>query len=229
MTQGIGPEDQVAGETPLPEESGAAEPKRVAAWQWLILALLLLLVIWLIWQYLNSSRAGQSTVVVIKREANLTPSGAGVIAPGNTEDDAAIADQSGPLVPDVVGMTRSAAISAVEAAGYRASVTDVYGSSYPASTVIQQNPTAGARLGEGETVGMLVQLRPSSKPMVTVPRLVGLSQSAAEAKLNAIGAKIVISYFPDASHPGKVKSQWPLAGDRVVKGGDVQIQITVKP
>ncbi len=127
-------------------------------------------------------------------------------------------------------MTRSAAVSTIQAAGYRASVTVVYGTSKPANTVFQQNPTGGARLEQGGTVGLLVQQRPGSQPTVTVPQLIGLSQSAAERKLRALGLEIVLSYAPKGTQPaGIVRSQWPLSGDDVVEGGRVQIQITVKP
>jgi serine/threonine-protein kinase len=186
--------------------------------------------IWFIWQYLGGTGSGPDTTSTTSGEVTVTPGGAGVIGTETTESiEASAAADVGPFVPDVIGLSRSAAIAALQAAGYRASVTDVYGTSKPAGTVFQQNPTAGARLEAGGAVGLLVQNRPGSTPTVAVPKLTGLSQSAAERKLEALGLDVVLSYFPDPGDPGRVHSQWPLAGDRVPEGGGVQIQVTVRP
>lgn len=229
MTQDIGPEDEVAQEVEQPVDQQDSRKKRTPVWPWVALAILLLLVIWLLWRYLDSvNNAPSATKVTVTRVVPLTPDG-GVITEMESEAATGTAEaESG--VPDVVGMTRSAAVSTLESAGYRASVTVVYGTSKPASTVFQQNPTGGARLDKGGTVGLLVQQRPGSQPTVTVPKLTGLSQSEAERKLEALGLEIVLSYAPKDTQPaGIVRSQWPLSGDDVVEGGRVQIQITVTP
>jgi len=230
MTQDVGP-DEVSQEVLDPAEEPATPAKRSTTWQWLALAILLLLVIWFIWQYLGGMGTGPDTTSTTSSgEVTVTPGGAGVISTETTGSaEASEAADAGPFVPDVIGLTRSAAIAAIQSAGYRASVTDVYGTSKPAGTVFQQNPTGGARLEAGGAVGVLVQNRPGTAPTVAVPQLKGLSQSAAERKLKALGLSVVLSYFPDPGDPGRVHSQWPLAGDSVPEGGGVQIQVTVRP
>lgn len=231
MTQDTGPEDQGVQNAETLADEQPAEKKRSLVWPWLALAILLLLVIWLIWQYVAGTGAGpdaQSTTV--SSEVVLTPGGNAAPVPTTTDGEVATAAvESRPTVPDVVGMSRAAATAAIRDAGYSSSVTVVIGTTHPAGTVFQQNPTGGAALEPGGTVGLLVQQRPTSKPTVKVPNLTGLSQAQAESKLKALGIRRVLSFFPDASDPGRVQSQWPLAGDRVEVGGEVQIQITVKP
>jgi hypothetical protein len=229
MSQDIGPEDEASQGVDEPVDQQDSREKRSPVWPWVALVVVLLLIIWLLWQYLESvNNAPSATKVTVTRLAPTTPGGGDIseveseVATGAEETDAG--------VPDVVGLTRSAAVSAIQAAGYRASVTVVYGTSKPANTVFQQNPTGGALLEQGGTVGLLVQQRPGSQPMVTVPKLTGLSQSQAERKLKALGLEIVRSYAPKGTQPaGIIRSQWPLSGDDVVEGGKVQIQITVKP
>ena len=191
MTQDIGPEDEVVQGAEVPVDQQEPRRKRSSVWPWVALAIVLLLIIWLLWQYLDGVSNGPDAVkVTVSRVAPVTPGGGAIT---ELEGDVATgSDEAEAGVPDVVGMTRSAAVSAIQAAGYRASVTDVYGTSKPANTVFQQNPTGGARLEQGGTVGLLVQQRPGSQPTVTVPQLTGLSQSAAERKLRALGLEIVL-------------------------------------
>jgi hypothetical protein len=228
MTQDIGPEDEALQGAEEPVDQQDSRTKRRSAWPWVALAVVLLLLIWLLWQYLEGVRnAPSGTTVTITRVVPATPDGDGTITEMESEAVTRTVEvDSG--VPDVVGMTRSAAISALQAAGYRALVTDLYGSSKPVNTVFHQDPTGGAMLEQGGTVRLLVQQR--SRPTVTMPKLTGLSQSEAERKLNALGLEIVVSYAPKGTQSaGIVRSQWPLAGDDVVEGGKVQIQINVKP
>jgi beta-lactam-binding protein with PASTA domain len=77
-------------------------------------------------------------------------------------------------------------------------------------------------------VGLLAQRR--LRGTVVVPSIVGLSQSSATRKVEALGLKVVLSYWPDdPTHPGIVHSQWPLAGRRQDAGGDAQLQGTIQP
>ncbi|NTU71675.1 MAG: PASTA domain-containing protein [Coriobacteriia bacterium] len=228
MTQGVGPDEEPLEETTEPEEQEEKRTRSSAA-PWIALAILLLIIIWLIWQYLGGVGTVPDTrSVTTSSEITVTAEGPGTIEPETTEGEVATETaEAGPVVPDVIGMSRSAAVAAVEAAGYKASVTVVYGTSQPAGTVFRQNPSGGSALEPGGSVGMLVQLRPSQKPTVTVPDLVGRTEKSAKAALADLGLRPVLSYAPAFGNPGIVHSQWPLGGDDVVEGGDVQIQITV--
>jgi len=227
MSQEIGSEETAHG--PQGPDEGRTPTKRSTSWQWLALAILLLIVVWLIWQYIGGVGPGPDTTTTTPGVVSVTPGGSAILPETNGGEVASETTGNGQAVPDVIGMSRSAAIAAIRAAGYVASATDVFGTTHPAGAVFQQNPTGGTRLEQGGTVGLLVQLRPGDAPNVTVPKLIGLSQSSAESKLESLGLHAVLSYFPDSSNPGRVMSQWPMPGDPVAKGGDVQIQITVRP
>ena len=228
MTQEIGPEDQETGPLSQPRDDG---PKRRSiAWPWLAMALLLIIIIWLIWQFLvRAPSAADLAPATTTTEVPLatTDSGTGV-APDTSQDDADVPD-SGAAVPDVVGLTRSSAVSAINSAGYKASVTTVYGTSSPANTVIHQNPSGGSTLAQGDTVGILVQRR--GRKTAVVADFLGLSQAEATRRAKAAGFKVVISYFQKrhGMKTGVVHSQWPSAGKSLVVGGDVQLQIVIRP
>lgn len=225
MTQDLGPEDEAAQSEHGPaDEQGTAE-RRSTVWPWVALAILILLLLLFLCQYLGGAdRRSGSVVPATTTESSMAP----VVGEETTETTSQTPDEV-PLVPDVVGMTRFAAISAIEAAGFRASATDVYGTTRPADTVFQQHPSAGSALNQGGTVGVLVQAR--SRPTVTVPDLYGLKRADAERRIRALGLRVVVSYAPRTStkHVGRTYSQWPLAGRQIVVGGEIQIQITVKP
>lgn len=61
-------------------------------------------------------------------------------------------------VPDVVGLSQAAAVSAIEAEGLTASVTSGYSETVPVGDVISQNPAAGASVASGSSVGIVVSL-----------------------------------------------------------------------
>jgi beta-lactam-binding protein with PASTA domain len=61
-------------------------------------------------------------------------------------------------VPDVVGLSQAAAVSAIEAEGLTASVTTGYSDTVPVGDVISQNPAAGASAASGSAVVIVVSL-----------------------------------------------------------------------
>jgi len=130
-------------------------------------------------------------------------------------------------VPDVIGMTRPEAVDTIHGAGYEAAVLEVYGITHPAGRVFYQSPSPGSQLEPGGLMRVTLQKR--ERPVVRVPGLVGLSQSAAEDRIEAVGFKPVLSYRPGDKKVGRIFSQWPREGEWLVEGGDVQIQVTIEP
>jgi PASTA domain-containing protein len=55
-------------------------------------------------------------------------------------------------VPDVVGETQAAAVSAIQSAGLVAQIQRSYSDTVPAGEVISQNPAAASEIEEGSTV-----------------------------------------------------------------------------
>lgn len=128
--------------------------------------------------------------------------------------------QNGKKVPNVVGMSSSAARSAVQSAGYSASTVN-QASNEPAGTVVGQAPAAGTALSAGGNVTIYVSTGPAQS---TVPSVVGLSEAAARTKIAASGFAASVSYVP-GSTPGVVVSQSPSAGSKMTPGSTVSISV----
>lgn len=224
MTQDIGPEGTVA-ESGAPAEEDRRK-RRGAIWPWIAFVILLLILLWLLWHYFGRGPSG--ITVRSGREIPLTSTSAN---PGGvpTSPSGGVNAPNGPFVPDVLGMSKPSAVSALSAAGYPASVTTVYGGTSAAGIVIKQNPSGGSTLTRGRTVGIMV--RRSSRPTALVTNYLSMSQAAATRKAKSAGFKVVLSYSPYTGRQkdGSVFSQWPLAGKRQVVGGDLQLQIVIKP
>jgi serine/threonine-protein kinase len=119
-------------------------------------------------------------------------------------------------VPNVVGLTQSAASSALTASGYSLSlVSSGYGTA-PAGTVIAQNPAAGVI--EFPVAGVNLTLSTGS---VTVPQVTGLSAKAAGETLIASGLVPNPLSHPGCTSPNVVLSQGPSAHTGVAPGSTV--------
>lgn len=110
-------------------------------------------------------------------------------------------------IPSVIGKTKSSAKSTLESAGF--SVTFEYGDyndSVAADVVTAQSPSAKKQAAKGSTV--TVTLSPGQKP-ITVPNVVGASQSHAESALAGAGLKYTYadSQYSDTVPAGSVISQ----------------------
>lgn len=113
-------------------------------------------------------------------------------------------------VPTVVGDSYTAASAKLKANGLNAS----RGSATYVGTVTISDPKAGTKVDKGSTVVL------TGKKKVTVPNVVGLSYTAAAAKLAAVGL--------DASRGGKkdvgtVAQSNPGAGSKVETGSTVTL------
>ena len=132
-------------------------------------------------------------------------------------------------VPDVVGLTQSAATTALQNAGLVAgTVTNQASDSVPAGAVISQNPPAGTAVAPGASVALVVSSGSSS---VAVPNVVGLSQGAAATVLQNSGLIVgAVTFQASASVPaGNVISQTPAAGTQAPKGAAVNLVISTGP
>ena len=131
------------------------------------------------------------------------------------------------IVPDVVGMTQSAAVSAITSAGLAVgTVTHDYSDTIPAGSVISQNPAGGVSVPFGSAVDLVISGVPE---IVAVPELVGLPQSEAEWTIAAAGLAIgtVTHDYSDTVAAGLVISQDPVGGTAVPIGSAVSIVVSL--
>lgn len=128
-------------------------------------------------------------------------------------------------VPSVIGKTKSSAKSTLESAGF--SVTFEYGDyndSVAADVVTAQSPSAKKQAAKGSTV--TVTLSPGQKP-ITVPNVVGASQSQAESALAGAGLKYTYadSQYSDTVPAGNVISQ-TKSGETVAAGTTITLTLS---
>lgn len=128
-------------------------------------------------------------------------------------------------VPSVIGKTKSSAKSTLESAGF--SVTFEYGdynNSVAADVVTAQSPSAKKQAAKGSTV--TVTLSPGQKP-ITVPNVLGASQSQAESALAGAGLKYTYadSQYSDTVPAGSVISQ-TKSGETVAAGTTITLTLS---
>lgn len=128
-------------------------------------------------------------------------------------------------IPSVIGKTKSSAKSTLESAGF--SVTFEYGdynNSVAADVVTAQSPSAKNQAAKGSTV--TVTLSPGQKP-ITVPNVLGASQSQAESALAGAGLKYTYadSQYSDTVAAGNVISQ-TKSGETVAAGTTITLTLS---
>ena len=126
-------------------------------------------------------------------------------------------------IPSVIGKTKSSAKSTLESAGF--SVTFEYGdyNDSVAADVVTA-PSAKKQAAKGSTV--TVTLSPGQKP-ITVPNVVGASQSHAESALAGAGLKYTYadSQYSDTVPAGSVISQ-TKSGETVAAGTTITLTLS---
>jgi len=132
-------------------------------------------------------------------------------------------------VPNVVGQAQAAAEATITAANlYVGTVTPTCSNTVPAGSVISQNPVAGTTVNEWASVDLVLSSGPCP---VTVPNIVFLLQSEAEAGLVAAGLVVgtVTPQCDNAVPAGRVISQTPTGGTSVLYGSAVNLVVSSGP
>jgi beta-lactam-binding protein with PASTA domain len=132
-------------------------------------------------------------------------------------------------VPNVVGQTHSAAVTALTAAGLTVGViTQEYSATAPAGKVLSQAPAAGLTVFSGSAVALKVSKGPQP---VIVPGVVGQTQAAATTAVTGAGLVVgAVTQRHDATVPdGMVISQTPVAGAEAPPGSAVGLLLSQGP
>lgn len=129
------------------------------------------------------------------------------------------------VVPNVVGLTQSAAIQAIQNNGLKVEVTTEESYTVPAGTVISQDPVAGILVDPSTTVKIVVSKGPPET--VTVPDVIGLTQSAAIAAIQALYLKVEVEFETSTTvAAGIVIRQDPVGGVKVAPDSTVKIWVS---
>lgn len=128
-------------------------------------------------------------------------------------------------IPSVIGKTKSSAKSTLESAGFNVNFEyGDYNDSVAADVVTAQSPSAKNRAAKGSTV--TVTLSPGQKP-ITVPNVVGYTQTQAESALAGAGLKYTYadSQYSDTVAAGSVISQ-TKSGETVAAGTTITLTLS---
>ena len=146
-------------------------------------------------------------------------------------------------VPNVVGQSRPNAVATIRGAGLVPKTVQVP-SSRPKGIVVAQAPSAGIRVAPGSAVRLNVSRgasatgapppRPPPPPPpppanATIPDVTGMSQAAAQRRLNASGFKAGVVYVSSSQPQETVVAQSPNAGATATRGTRIQLNASLGP
>ena len=168
----------------------------------------------------NVTKANSATVA-IGHVISQTPAAGSNVAPGS---GVALVVSLGIAVPNVVGLTQTAAQTAITTAGLTVgNVTKANSATVAIGHVISQTPAAGSNVAAGSTVALVVSLGPA------VPNVVGLTQTAAQTAITTAGLTVgnVTKVNSATVAIGHVISQTPAAGTNVAPASAVNFVVSL--
>ncbi len=126
------------------------------------------------------------------------------------------------VVPDVSGLSQVDATQQLANAGFRVAATTESSGSVPSGQVIRTQPGAGNPAARDSTVTLVISSGPRQ---VTVPDVVGQSQSSATSTLENDGFRVEVTTVTSPGSAGRVISQSPTGGSRANAGSTVTITV----
>jgi beta-lactam-binding protein with PASTA domain/predicted Ser/Thr protein kinase len=169
-----------------------------------------------------------STTVASGRVISQAPSAGSVIDEGSRVGIVVSRGPASEGLVNVEGLSSSQALAKLRDAGFVPTTTPQASSTVASGHVINTNPPAGTEVQVGSHVTVFVSSGPAS---VSVPDVVGQSQTAAEATLtNAkldVGA--ITQQVSSTQAPGTVISQSPTTGASAHEGDKVNLTVAQAP
>jgi beta-lactam-binding protein with PASTA domain len=129
-------------------------------------------------------------------------------------------------VPFVESQVERLAVKNINDAGLKAKVIRKHNSDFPKGHVYSQNPGGGEKIPRGNVVTILVS---EGVPQVTVPDVVGKTESEATSLLQARHLRWDVHTVPSGRPEGTVVAQDPGAGTLVKESSVVRINIATGP
>jgi eukaryotic-like serine/threonine-protein kinase len=131
-------------------------------------------------------------------------------------------------IPNVTGLTFDDAAKRLAEVGFKADRGESrFHAASPKEPVLEQSPLAGTRDVEGASVTLVTSAGPQ---MVSVPAIVGLSQSDAQAALEGAGFELgAVSQQPSTKPAGQVIASTPAPGTRAAIPSVVAVVLSAGP
>ncbi|SFG72228.1 serine/threonine protein kinase [Lachnospiraceae bacterium C7] len=128
-------------------------------------------------------------------------------------------------VPNVVGMSESAASNTLEGKGFKVNKKYQFSDSVAAGNVISQTPAGRQSVVEGSAVTIIISQGVES---VSVPSVIGQSQANAENVLSGAGLNVSVKQdYSNTVAQGNVISQSISAGKTVQKGSGITLVVSL--
>jgi len=129
-------------------------------------------------------------------------------------------------VPSVEGLSQERAAKELAKQDLKANIDMEPSKRFKRGIAIRTVPRAGTEVERGERVRMFVS---SGPPRISVPDVVGLTQSSAEARLESEGLSAQVETRPSDQPEDEVISQDPGSGTSVQSGARVTIVVSEGP
>lgn len=128
-------------------------------------------------------------------------------------------------VPNVLDLSETRAKAVLEAAGFKVTTSEETSEDIDQGAIIRQEPGANVPAAKGSTVNLVIS---SGKPTpkVSVPNVVGKTQSNAQNILSNASLKYAVTSQESSETKGTVIKQSPSAGSSVYEGAEVTIIIS---
>ena len=126
-------------------------------------------------------------------------------------------------VPNVDGLREEAAVNLIQEAGLEPDVQRAANADVEKDRVFDQNPNAGTRIQKGDRVTILVS---TGAPKTSVPDVVGMNYGDAVQALNDVNLDASKHEVFSQKPAGQVISQNPPAGEDVVEGTEVVLDVS---
>lgn len=129
-------------------------------------------------------------------------------------------------VPNVIGMTESEAIEALEDADFNPQIADTsFGVSLPPGRIFLQKPEANKIVKQGRTIFLFLS---GGDQVIAVPDLIGKSVRDARLSLERVGLKLgKIDEVPSSQPKDMIFDQQFAEGTRLKKGNSVGITVSI--
>jgi len=173
----------------MEEHLNATDEERSARkdWYWIPLAFVLVIVVWLLWMYMDRTGEGPGSVDGDTSAITTDLVKAGPTRPTRVlEFELPVEPISSP-VPDMTGWRQDVAERTLRALGFVPVILEEYSEELLVGKVIAQTPEPGSRPGRGTRVSITISLGPRPLLEVVVPDVVGMNEAEAIAAVQAAG------------------------------------------
>lgn len=147
-----------------------------------------------------------------------------IALPEGSQVELTVSSGAAPVtVPDVVQFDTTDARRVLGAVGLVVGTVDSLIGSADPGVIIGTRPAAGATLGPGARVDLIVSRGPAA---IRIPNLVGMPEAAGRAELEELGLRVGRVRKVTGRSPGTILGQTPRAGVQAARGSRIDLTVS---